>query len=191
MTKYVARCFIDTLRFLKRQYFIFKYGLKFVDKSFVASKNCSISKDFKAGAYSYVGPNSTIYPRVSLGKYSMIANNVHIIGGDHCYDKVNLPIIFSGRAEIPSTEIGDDVWIGAFSVVMCGVKIGNGAIIAAGSVISKEVPPYTIVGGLNKFIKKRFNTQKEILEHERMLKKHCSTLPDEVRLILRGKVSLS
>ena len=104
-------------------------------------------KDFNAGLYSYVGPNCLIYPHVKIGNFTMLANNVAIIGGDHNYHKPGVPIIFSGREIIRPTIIGDDVWIGAYSVIMAGVKIGNGAIIAAGSVVTKDVLPYSIVGG--------------------------------------------
>lgn len=94
---------------------------------------------------------------MSIGKYTMLANDVKIIGGDHYYKRVGVPIIFSGRAELHPTVIGDDVWIGAYSIIMAGVTIGNGAIIAAGSVVTKDLEPYGIYGGIPaKLIKMRF-----------------------------------
>lgn len=177
---------LNFLRILKRRFYIFKYGLKYVDKSFIASPKCSISRDFKAGAYSYVGPGSTIYPKVSIGKYTMLANDVHILGGDHNFEKVGIPIIFSGRGNMRETIIGDDVWIGAYSIIMSGVHIGNGAIVAAGSVISKDVAPYSIVGGNNKLIRMRFDSQENIQIHEVMLKTSPCDLPKNVKQILRG-----
>lgn len=58
------------------------------------------------------------------------------------------------------TSIGHDVWIGARAVVMDGVRIGDGAVIAAGSVITKDVPPYAIVGGVPaKIIRHRFGEE--------------------------------
>ena len=177
---------INFLRCLKRRWFIYKYGLKNVDKTFIACAKCKISRDFKAGAYSYVGPNSTIYPKVSIGRYTMIANDVHILGGDHRYDKVGTPIIFSGRGKLRETIIGDDVWIGAYSLIMSGVHIGNGAIVAAGSIISKDVAPYTIVGGHNRLIRMRFDSKVDIEKHEAMLNLSPSDIPDDIRNILRG-----
>ena len=57
-------------------------------------------------------------------------------------------------------EIGNDVWIGYEAIIMSGVKIGNGAIIGTRAVVTKDVPPYTIVGGVPaKFIKKRYNDE--------------------------------
>ena len=55
-------------------------------------------------------------------------------------------------------HIKNDVWIGAFSIIFSGVTLGNGCVIAAGSVVTKDVKPYTIVGGNPvKFIRNRFN----------------------------------
>lgn len=176
---------LNFLRILKRRYYIIRYGLKHVDKTFIATSKCSISKDFKAGKYSYVGPNSHIYPKVTIGKYTMLANNVSIIGGDHCYKKVGIPIIFSGRAELKPTIIGDDVWIGAHTIIMTGTKIGNGVIVAAGSVVTKDLPSYGIYGGIPaKLIKMRF-TEEEIKRHESMLNLQPSELPKNIIQILR------
>jgi len=62
--------------------------------------------------------------------------------------------------ELPRTKIGSDVWIGARAIVLDGVKIHDGAIIAAGSVVTKDVPPYAIVGGIPaKLIKYRFKEE--------------------------------
>jgi maltose O-acetyltransferase len=52
-----------------------------------------------------------------------------------------------GNTEKRPVEIGDDVWIGARAVLLPGVKVGDGAVIAAGAIVTKEVAPYTIVGG--------------------------------------------
>ena len=60
-----------------------------------------------------------------------------------------------------SIEIGNDVWIGAVCILFNNIKIGDGAVIAAGSVVRKDVPPYAVIGGVDKIIKYRFN-EKEI-----------------------------
>ena len=145
------------------------YGLTNVHKTFYIGGKSNISKDLIAESYSYIGPGCIIYPKVEIGCYTMLANNVSIIGKDHVFKKVGVPIIFSGRQEIPKTIIGKDVWIGANSIINLGVKIGNGAIIAAGSVVTKDVEPYSVYGGVPaKRIKDRF-TQKEAEIHEQML----------------------
>ena len=100
----------------------------------------------------------------------MLANDVRIMGGDHRYDIPGTPIIYSGRAELKPTTIGRDCWIGAYSIIMCGVNIGDGCIIAAGSVVTKDVEPYSIYGGVPaKKIKDRFNSEKEVAIHKQML----------------------
>jgi len=149
-----------------------KYNLKFVHKTFYMVGRSSISSDLRAEEYTYIGPHALIYPKVFIGSYSMLANNVSIIGGDHNYKGAGTPIIFSGRGVIKETIIGKDVWIGAFSVIMTGVNIGDGAIVASGSVVTKDLEPFTVYGGVPvKKIKDRFQTIEEIELHKKMLTK--------------------
>lgn len=92
----------------------------------------------------------------------MLANNVMIVGGDYNFKSPELPIIFSGREGIKETHIGVDCWIGAGSLIMAGVTIGDGAIVAAGSVVTKDFSPRTIYGGNPaKLIKTRFTHEEE------------------------------
>ena len=154
-----------------------KYNLDKVHKTFYLGGKSKISKDLVAGPYVYIGPSCIIYPKVKIGDYTMLANNVSIIGGDHKYDKVGTPIIFSGRGELNETVIGKDVWIGAHTQIMTGVFIGDGAIIATGSVVTKDVEAYTIYGGVPaKKIKDRFKKNNEINEHKKMLEKDYKEL---------------
>ena len=163
-----------------------RYHLNNVSKKFMVAAGSSISRDVEAGAYSFIGPGSSIYPKVHIGKLTMLAGNVTIVGGDHNYKDSMLPTVFSGRDELKPTYIGDDVWIGTHTIIMTGVRIGNGAIVAAGSVVTKDVEPYTIVGGTPaKFIKMRFN-EDEIKIHEQMLKMPDSYFERFEPLLLRG-----
>ena len=161
---------INKLKQLKRRFYIWKLGLKHVDKTFLANKGASISKDFCAGAYSYVGGHSTICPKVTIGNFTMLAHDVMILGGDHNYKVAGIPTVFAGRDVTRPTNIGDDVWVGAGSIIMAGVTIGDGAIIAAGSVVTKDVEAYCIYGGTPaKKIKERFSDE-ERRKHIAMLK---------------------
>ena len=100
----------------------------------------------------------------------MIANNVSIIGDDHFYKKTGIPIIFSGRETIKKTIIGKDCWIGAHSIIMTGVRIGDGTIVAAGSVVTKDIPEFCIYGGVPaKKIKDRFGSPEETEKHREFL----------------------
>ena len=77
------------------------------------------------------------------------------MGGEHDYHKLSMypfekAILQNGRAMTQNKgdiKIGDDVWIGYNAIILSGVKIGQGAVIAAGAVVVKDVPPYAIVGG--------------------------------------------
>ncbi len=149
-----------------------KLNLENVHHTFYMGGVSNVSPDLVAEEYSYIGPNCIIYPKVKIGKYTMLANNVSIIGGDHEFTKVGIPIIFAGRGVLNETCIGKDVWIGAYSRILTGITIGDGAIIAMGSVVTKDVEPFTIYGGVPaKKIKNRFNTDFEIEEHKKMLYK--------------------
>lgn len=126
----------------------------------------SIPRDLTMGKFGYIGRGSSICNKVIIGNYVMISSQVSIIGVDHLYNKVGCPIIFSGRPEQKITLIGNDVWIGHGSTIMEGVEIGDGAIIAAGSVVTKSVPPCMIVGGIPaRIIKSRFEAQEDVASH--------------------------
>lgn len=161
-----------------RMFFLKKVkGLKNVHSTFYIGKGCKLSKDLIAGPYSYIGNNSEIYPKVSLGDYSMIAGDVKIIGGDHTFNVSGLPIIFSDRGFVEKTIIGKDVWIGSSSIIITGVEIGDGAIIAAGSVVTKNVKPYSVVAGVPaRFVRERFSSLEEKKEHTEMLSKSYKEL---------------
>lgn len=165
-----SNVFAEMYRFYKRLKVKYIYGLKNTHKTFNIGSKSNISPDLVAKEYSYIGPNCLIYPGVELGKYTMLAQNVQIIGGDHNFDKVGVPITFSGRSKLERTVIGRDVWIGANSILFTGINIGDGAIIAAGSVVTKSVNSFEIHGGVPaKFIKKRFESSKDEKAHLKML----------------------
>lgn len=136
----------------------------------------TISKDFELGPYSLVSRGAYICGQVKAGKYVMFAPDVTIAGADHVFDQPGVPMYFAGRPDLPDTVIQDDVWIGARVYILAGVTIGRGSIIAMGSVVTKDVPAYSIVGGVPaKLIRPRFN-QEEALEHDLMLKEPASRL---------------
>ena len=163
----------------------------------MCSKKKSYSGSLSLIGYVFIGKDCIIYPRVTIGAYTMLAHNVSIIGGDHEYSKVGIPIIFSGRQKIKPTRIGVDCWVGAYSIIMCGVTIGDGCIIAAGSVVTKDVEPYSVYGGVPaKKIKDRFSSKSDNLIHRNALQ----NLPEEIdssffvirfELLLFGKVNNS
>ena len=96
-----------------------------------------------------------------------------IITGDHRTDVIG-KYIMDSKEKLPENDapviIEDDVWTGANVTILKGVTIGRGSVIAAGAVVTKSFPPYSIIGGVPaKLIKMRF-TPEEIEEHERLIK---------------------
>lgn len=105
---------------------------------------------------------------LEIGNYVSIANDVKfILGGNHRYDTIStypFKVKFMGeKIEAYSNgkiTVCDDVWIGMNSMIMSGITIGRGAVIAAGSVVVKDVPEFSVVGGNPaKIIKYRFNDE--------------------------------
>lgn len=124
----------------------------------------------KIGRYSYTGIGTMILS-AELGNFCSISWNVSIGGANHDYNNVTTSPLWrfhtmdTGSANhninYENQEpcvIGNDVWIASNVVVLRGVKIGNGAVIGAGSVVTKDVEPYSIVAGAPaRIIKKRFD----------------------------------
>jgi acetyltransferase-like isoleucine patch superfamily enzyme len=131
---------------------------------------CKIARDFKAGEYAFINQHCLIGPKVSIGRYSMLAPGVSFVGSDHYFNKPGIPIIFSGLPKLNETVVEDDVWIGHRAIILSGVRIGDGAIVAAGSVVTADVKPYSIVAGVPaKPIKMRFDNENDIRLHRNML----------------------
>jgi acetyltransferase-like isoleucine patch superfamily enzyme len=125
-----------------------------------------------------------------------IGNNVifgpapTIVTGDHRIDVIGKPIFLS-YDKLPENDapviIEDDVWIGAHVTILKGVTIGRGSVVAAGGIVNKSTPPYSINGGVPaRVIKFRF-TIDEILEHERILyPENERYTPEELEIINRA-----
>lgn len=113
------------------------------------------------------GAGCGIFCDIEFGNSILCANNVRFVGkDDHITNKPEKTIWDSGRGDSFKTYVGNDVWIGENVVVLAGVHIGDGSIVAAGSVVVKDVEPCTIVGGNPaKFIKNRFKTDTEKMMH--------------------------
>lgn len=146
------------------------HGLNNIHPTAYFGGKVRVAKDLKMGPFSYLGARCSICPGVEIGDYTMLAPDVLIVGGDHVYDKPGIPIIFSGRPEMPKTVIGKDCWIGQRAIIMAGITIGDGAIVAAGAIVTKDVESYSIVAGIPaKRIKDRFTTSEDITVHRTML----------------------
>lgn len=130
------------------------------------------------GYGSYIGDWSNV--NGGIGRFTSIAGNVNVVNGFHPTDtyvamhpsfysdacSVNIPprgktgfeeFRYAAPEKKHAVVIGNDVWIGWGATLIAGVTVGDGAVVAAGAVVTKDVPPYTVVGGVPaKPIKKRF-----------------------------------
>jgi acetyltransferase-like isoleucine patch superfamily enzyme len=163
------------LRKLRNIYRIKVYRLINVHSTCYISHSCKISRDFSADAYSFVGEQCRVGPKVEIGKYVMFAPQVVVLGADHCFDKAGIPMIFSGRPELATTLIESDVWIGYGAILIAGIKIGRGSIVGASAVVTKNIPPYEIWAGIPaRKIGDRFATEQQKLKHDSMLNETAS-----------------
>jgi len=104
--------------------------------------------------------------KVTFGNYCAIGENLRVISRDHNYHLPTMQVKFylknfkkyPGGGNSGRVEIGNDVWIGDNVIILKCVKIGNGACIGAGSVVTKDIPPYAVAAGVPaKVISYRFN----------------------------------
>lgn len=123
--------------------------------------------------YSFCGYDCIII-NTKIGKFCSIANCVKVGQAEHPYNWVSTsPVFYKGRDSISTkfstferpvdkeTIIGNDVWIGENCIIKQGVKVGHGSIIGMGSIVTKDVEPYSIVGGNPaKIIRMRFEQEK-------------------------------
>jgi chloramphenicol O-acetyltransferase type B len=133
----------------------------------------------------YIGKFSQIECDAVIGNDVMFANRVALIGRyDHNYTEIGVPIRqaskirdkdYNWKGLSQKIIIDDDVWVGHGSIILSGVKIGNGSIIAAGSVVTKDVEPFSIyAGNPARKIKSRFDSEADRIEHIRLCNQNYS-----------------
>jgi len=127
----------------------------------------------------YIGPGAYFLASessIEIGNKVMFGPNVTIVAGDHNSTQIGA-YMFDVKEKLPENDlpviIQSDVWVGTGVIIMKGVTIGTGSIVAASALVTKDVPPFTIVAGVPaRVIKKRF-TDDELFEHERILTEKC------------------
>lgn len=109
------------------------------------------------GGYSYIGDYCVI-DKATIGNYVSIAAGVQIGGMEHAYSDWAMNTHVNSNWVKQETIIGNDVWVGSKSTLRQGIKVGNGAVIGAGSVVLNDVPAYSIVVGVPaRLLKYRFS----------------------------------
>ena len=154
----------------------FKFGSNFhAGKGVVfwAKNQISVGNNFYIGRYSQIECDAEIGNNVILGNYVALVGKY-----DHNYQQIGYTIRLASQIRDSDYTwhglnskviIEDDVWIGYNAIILSGTRIARGAIVAAGSVVTKDVQAYSIVGGNPaRLIKPRF-TQEEIIKHEKVL----------------------
>jgi acetyltransferase-like isoleucine patch superfamily enzyme len=119
----------------------------------------------------WVGLRCVINSDLTVGNDVLIASHVGLLSRNaHRYDLVGVSMFQSIPCETGEIVIEDDVWIGFGAIILSGVRIGRGSIIAAGSVVQKDVPPYSIFAPAQGSVIRRRFTSEQIEEHERGLR---------------------
>jgi len=121
-----------------------------------AGKNINIEKgayfgtgsELEIGDNSSIGVNCQVCGPIKIGNDVMMGPDVIILTSHHRFDRLDIPMWQQGYIPDEPVIIGDDVWIGTRTIIMPGVKIGNGSIIGAAAVVTKDVPDFAIVGGV-------------------------------------------
>ena len=110
----------------------------------------------KIGSDVTIGISNVIIGPVQIGNHVILAQNIVVSGLNHGYDDVNVPI-HQQKCITREIIIGDESWIGANVVIVAGVRIGKHAVVAAGSVVTKDVPEFSIVAGNPAKLIKQYN----------------------------------
>lgn len=150
-----------------------------IEHPIVLSSFSEVHDEVKIGKYSAIGRHTIIYRNTNIGRYCSIGRYVEIGLARHPIDWLSTHVfqfnlgLFKADSELnqiklkkrnelmhPQTIIGNDVWIGAKASIASGITIGDGAIILAHACVTKDVEPYSIVGGVPAHtVKKRFSNE--------------------------------
>ena len=174
---------MNKLHFVKGYLRFFSNGhvskLAIVSYTCMMGKNVSIYRGVKIknseiGDFSYISHHTDV-ENAAIGYFCSIADHCRIGLANHTLDLLSTSPVFTLANNAVKTKwvesnvdtksskkviIGNDVWIGSHALILGGVKIGDGAVIGAGAVVTKDVPPYAVVGGVPaRIIKYRFSQE--------------------------------
>ncbi len=142
-----------------------------LEENVLLDKSVVLMSHVKIGRGTYLRRDVFVDDYTEIGRYCSIANDVIIAASEHPITNFSTHPISYDVENYPNKEnktiIGNDVWLGTRAIIKKGVKIGDGAVVAAGAIVTKNVPPYAVVAGVpTKIIKNRFDDEiiEELLE---------------------------
>lgn len=148
------------------------HKLSYKFKNVTIKDNSLVDTNSAVGNHCYMG-YGVFVSSATIGRYCSIGNYVSIGPGEHSLSFASTHSYFMAREGVNLTDeavtLGPDVWVGVGAIILRGVKIGTGAVVGAGAVVTKDVPPYAIVVGVPaKVVRYRFSQNKieKLLESE-------------------------
>ena len=124
-----------------------KHYLKSCGKNPRVKSGAEIAPEASMGDFSELGTRAMVQSNVSIGDHVIMGPDVKIYSRNHIFDRLDIPIQKQGK-NYYQTHVGNDVWIGANVIITAGCRIGDHAVLAAGAVVTTDVPDFAIVGGV-------------------------------------------
>lgn len=133
--------------FPKIRAFLVSNYLEKCGKNLRVKKGGEISPNCQIGNHSEIGTRALIQGNCFIGSNVIMGPDVKIYSKNHRFDRLDIPIQNQGEESL-KTIIGNDVWLGANIIITPGCNVGNHVVIAAGAVVTKDIPDYAVVGGI-------------------------------------------
>ena len=130
-----------------REYAV-KGFVSYAGKNINIQRNVRLTSKVSIDNESGIGINSIIHGPVYIGKNVMIGPEFVVLTRNHNFERIDIPMQHQGETNAKAVYIGDDVWVGYRVIVLPGVHIGNGCIIGAGAVVSRDIPDYAVAAGV-------------------------------------------
>tara|TARA_R110001583_G_scaffold62493_2_gene183721 strand:- start:7302 stop:7841 length:540 start_codon:yes stop_codon:yes gene_type:complete len=123
---------------------------KHTGKEIVVKSRCYFGDGSRlsVGDFSQLSQGGRFNGTISIGEYVLMGPDVIMMATSHEYEEIDIPIMLQGEAEEREIRVGDGVWLGARSIILPGVCIGDHSIVASGSVVTRSFGPYSIIGGV-------------------------------------------
>jgi len=119
--------------------------------------------DVFIGSRTRIGIGCVIIGPVTIGNSVILAQNIVVSGLNHSYEDITIPI-YKQPATTRMITIEDECWIGANAVITAGITIGKHSVVAAGAIVTKSIPPYSVVAGNPARVIKKYNFEKGVWE---------------------------